>query len=879
MTINTEKLSPMMRRYLEIKDSYADCIVLFRLGDFYEMFFDDAITASKVLDITLTGRDCGLPERAPMCGVPYHAVENYIKKLIDNNFRVAVCEQLTDPKTSKGMVDRDVIRVITPGTIIEEGILDERAANYLASVYFENGGFGAAFCDISTGEFLLSEYSGEDCLAKLDDLLFAFAPKEAVCNSAFMSAYSSLNFFRTHDFKPRAVYEYAYDFNDAERKLLAQLNVASLKPYECDAAKYAVSAAGGLLEYLKETQKRALSQFTRIKFIKNSSVMLLDAATRKNLELSARLSDGKKTGSLLWVLDKCATSMGSRNLRKWLDCPLSDAVSISKRQDGVAELYENNDAREGIYLELKKVSDLERLCGRVAFGSATPRDCLAILNTISVLPAVKEHLKTAQSPILKGIKAAIGNFSDIEKLLFVAISEDAPASTKDGGYIKDGFSKELDDLRNIKNSGRVWIANLEQNERAETGIKNLRISYNRVFGYYIEVSKSNAANVPYRYRRKQTLANSERFTTEQLEELETRILTAGDSALNLEEKLFLEIRDTLRARIPEFQKTAAALAELDTLATFAHVARRNRYCRPEVSKKFTGIEIVDGRHPVVELLTRGTQYVPNDTELDANGTRTMIITGPNMAGKSTYMRQVALIVLLAHIGSFVPAKSAKIKVVDRIFTRIGASDDLGAGESTFMVEMVEVATILNNATRDSLLILDEIGRGTSTIDGLSIAWAVLEEINKNIKPLTLFATHFHELAELEDLEGIKNFKVLVKEIGGSIIFLHKIVSGGTNKSFGIEVAELSGVPKKVVLRAKQIMRELEKLSANRDGNTLLLATANSKYITEQISLFEEKKKSVSDEVKERLEVVNLDGCTPLQALNILTELKNLTKKS
>ena len=877
MIPNIAKLSPMMRRYFEIKEKYNDCIILFRLGDFYEMFFDDAVKASKILDITLTGRDCGLEERAPMCGVPYHAVDSYIRKLIDNDCRVAICEQLTDPATAKGMLERDVIRVITPGTIIEESMLDDTSSNYLASVFVENSAFGLAWTDISTGEFALTEYVGEDYLSKLDNMLSTYCPKEIICNTAFTTVYKKMPYFVSNELKPRAVYEYAFKFEDAKKKLMLQLNVSSLESYECEDKKFAVASAGGLLEYLKETQKRALSQFVKLNFVGDKTYMLLDGNTRRNLELTARMRDGKKSGSLLSVLDKCTTSMGSRNLRSWLDRPLQDCNKISKRQDAVDELLQNVELREDLIDNLKSVSDLERLAGRVAFGSVSPRDCLAIASTLSMLPKIKENLKFAKSSILRELNASINTLFNIQKLLSQAISEECPSNTKDGGYLKDDFNKDLMELRNIRKISREWISNIEKNEREETGIRNLKISYNRVFGYYIEVSKSSANSVPYRYQRKQTLANAERFTTDQLREVEEKVLTASDSALKLEENLYNEIKDTLKEFIPQFQSTSNSLAVLDTLLSFAVVTKNNRYCRPLVSNKIRKIKIEDGRHPVIETLISGGNYVPNDTSLDYEDTRTMIITGPNMAGKSTYMRQVSLITLMAHIGCFVPAKSAEIMLVDRIFTRIGASDDLGAGQSTFMVEMVEVATILNNATKNSLLILDEIGRGTSTIDGLSIAWAVLEEINKNMGAMTLFATHFHELAELEELNGIKNFRILVKEIDNSIIFLHKIVRGGANRSFGIEVASLAGVPKKVVNRSKQIMLELEKLSENRDANTLLLATANSKYITEQLSLFDEKKTPRADEIKEKLECVDINNCTPIQALNILTELVKLAK--
>ncbi len=880
MEIDKTNLSPMMKKYFEIKDKYSDCIILFRLGDFYEMFFDDALIASKTLDITLTGRDCGLTERAPMCGVPYHAVESYIKKLIDADFRVAICEQLEDPATAKGMVKRDVIRVITSGTIMEENMLNDSESNYLASIFVDDkDSFGFSWCDISTGEFNLTEYQGNDYLEKLDSLLFTFQPKEVVCNSKLLPLKQKVSYFLSQEVKPRAVYEFAFDSKDAKDKLQEQFKIASLQCFECEDKKNAISSAGGLLEYLKQTQKRALGQIQKIKFISTHNFMILDGNTRRNLEISARIRDGKKTGSLLSILDKCSTGMGSRNLKKWLDCPLQDEKMILSRQTAVQEFIENVEAREEISAMLKSMSDLERLSGRLAFGSISPRDCLAISNSLSILPNLKKILSEMQSPILKNIEKKINPLKNIQSLLENAIIENPPATTKDGGYIKDSFSDELSKFRNIKETSKEWLATIEDNEREETGIKNLKIGYNRIFGYYIEVTKSMLERVPYRYQRKQTLANAERFVTEQLVEVEKQIMSATDSALKLEECLYIELKNTLSQYIGEFQKISEAVSIVDTFISFAVVASRNHFEKPVVSSKIQKISIIDGRHPVVETLIPSGCYVPNDTMLDREECKTMIITGPNMAGKSTYMRQVALIVFMAHIGSFVPAKSAEMMVVDRIFTRIGASDDLGAGQSTFMVEMVEVATVLNNATKNSLLILDEIGRGTSTIDGLSIAWAVMEDINQNIGAMTLFATHFHELSDLEDLRGVKNYRILVKENKDSVVFLHKIVRGGANKSFGIEVASLAGVPKRVVGRSKQLMVELEKLSGINDGNSLLLGVANSKYQTEQISLFEEtEKKSVAESIKEELQCIDINNCTPIQALNLLTKFCDDAKK-
>lgn len=875
--LDKTKLSPMMKRYFEIKENYQDCIILFRLGDFYEMFFDDALVASKALDITLTGRDCGQSERAPMCGVPYHAVDNYIKKLIDNNLRVAICEQLSDPATTKGMVERDVVRVISSGTIMEETMLDDTKSNYIASIFDAKKGFGLAWCDISTGEFNLMEFVGVDYLQKLDNMLSTIEPSEILCNEEFLLNKLKIQYFLSKEIKPRANYEFAYDAKQSYEKFQNQLGVVSLECFECHNKDLAISASGGLLEYLNQMAKRALPQIVKLNLVKTNQFMILDSNTRRNLEIAERIRDGRKKGSLFGVLDKCQTGMGSRNLKKWLDTPLQDETKILQRQEAVQELIDNIPMREDIKDNLKCVSDLERLSGRVAFGSVSPRDCLSIANTLNQLPNLKNILSKSNAKFLQNLDKNINPLVEIADLLFGAISENAPANTKDGGYLKDTFSSELLELRNIKNESKNWISTIEQNEREATGIKNLKIGYNRVFGYYIEISKTFSSDVPYRYLRKQTLTNSERFTTEQLKEVEEKVLSSTENSLKLEESLFEGIKEVLQKYIGEFQVISKSLAELDSILSFAIVSQQNRYTRPVVSKKLESISIEDGRHPVVETLTINNSYIANDTKLDSKDCRTMIITGPNMAGKSTYMRQVALIAFMAHIGCFVPAKNAEMMLVDRIFTRIGASDDLGAGQSTFMVEMVEVATILNNATNKSLLVLDEIGRGTSTIDGLSIAWAVMEDINKNIGALTLFATHFHELANLEDLDGVKNYRIMVKEKGNEILFLHKIVRGGANKSFGIEVASLAGVPKKVVQRSKQVMLELENMSNLADGNDLLKVA--SKYNSEPIESIEiEEKIDSKDEIREQLNCVDINNCTPIQALNILMELTKLAKE-
>ncbi|MEG1529426.1 MAG: DNA mismatch repair protein MutS, partial [Clostridia bacterium] len=748
MIIDQNKLSPMMKRYFEIKAGYPDCLLFFRLGDFYEMFFDDATTASRVLDLTLTGRDCGLNERAPMCGVPYHAVDTYIRRLIENGFRVAICEQLSDPATSKGLVDRDVVRVVSRGTVMEEEILDEKSCNYLCSIYTQSNssadGFGLAWADISTGEFNVIEFYGENYLDRLSDLLSTVSPAECICNEDFLSKYQTLQFFKNTDKRPHCYQDFAYNFKSAERKLLSAFKIKTLSSFECEDKQFAVSAAGGLLEYLEQTQKRALAQFSKIKYIHDKSFMMLDGATRRNLELVARARDGKRTGTLISVLDKTSTTMGARALRRWIEQPLTDSDKINLRLNSVEELSVNKVSREQLISALLNVRDLERLTGRLAYGSATPKDLLAIGDTLSAIPLLKSALKGANSAMLKQINSNLFPLDDINEMLALSLDREAVSNYKNGGYIRAGFNLDLDELRDIKNTAKVWLNNLEANERESTGIRTLKIGFNRIFGYYIEVSNSFKDKVPYRYERKQTLVGGERYITEELKEIENKILLAEANSTQLEEKLFAEIKEKLSLHIEELQLSSQAISAVDALISLATVAVNNRYVKPNISKKVKSINIVGGRHPVVETLIDKGAYVPNDTLLDDLDNRTMVITGPNMAGKSTYMRQVALIVLMAHIGSFVPATSADISLTDRIFTRIGASDDLSGGQSTFMVEMIEVATILNYATSSSLLILDEIGRGTSTFDGLSIAWAVLEHITKKIKAKTLFATHFHE---------------------------------------------------------------------------------------------------------------------------------------
>ncbi len=868
MIIDREKLSPMMRRYFEIKENYKDCLLFFRLGDFYEMFFDDAVTASRVLDLTLTGRDCGLDERAPMCGVPYHAVDNYIRKLIENGYRVAICEQLSDPATSKGLVDRDVVRVVSSGTVMEEDILDEKSSNYLCSVFTNSQGFGIAWADISTGEFNVYEYVGDNSLDRLSNLLGSISPSEIISNDDFVGKYQKVQYFVSSDKRARCYHDFAYSLSAATKRICSSFKITSLSVFELDDKNNAVCAAGGLLEYLAQTQKRSLGQLGKITFLHDKSFMMLDTATRRNLELTERARDGKRAGSLLSVLDKTCTAMGARTMKRWIEQPLQDADMINKRLDAVETLCSSKAGRERLSDALSRARDLERLNGRLAYGNATPKDLLSISDTLAVIPEVKASLDGVQTALLKKINSALHPLEKVQLVLDSALDRDGVNSYKNGGYVKKGYDEQLDQMRDIHISAKEWLAELESKEREETGIRTLKVGYNKVFGYYIEVSKSFTDKVPYRYERKQTLVNGERYITQELKQLEERILSAEATASALEEKIFTELKTLCYDNLAKLQSNASALSALDCLLSFANVSVANDYVKPLINKKVKCIDIESGRHPVVETLIDKGAYVPNDTLLNDADDRTMIITGPNMAGKSTYMRQVAIITLMAHIGCFVPAKSAQIALTDRIFTRIGASDDLSGGQSTFMVEMIEVATILNYATSSSLLILDEIGRGTSTFDGLSIAWSVLEYITKNIKAKTLFATHFHELTELEDLDGVKNYRVLVSQVGDSIVFLHKIVRGGASQSFGIEVASLAGVNKAVINHAKSIMHSLEEDSKNRDTNEMLLSSAK-KNVTAQVSLFDSGESKIERQIRD----TDVDNLTPLQALTILSDLK------
>ena len=876
----SNELTPMMKQYMQTKEEYKDCILFYRLGDFYEMFFDDALTASKELEITLTGKNCGLEERAPMCGIPYHAVDSYLNRLVSKGYKVAICEQVEDPKTAKGIVKREVIRVVTPGTNLDTQGLDETKNNYIMCIVYMADRYGLSVADVTTGEYLVTEL---DSQTKLMDELYKFMPSEIVCNEAFYMSGLDLD-----DLKNRlhmAIYSLeAWYFDDAlcretlqEHFKVASLEGIGLSDYECG-----MIASGALLKYLEETQKNSLSHMSRLTRYATGNYMVLDSATRRNLELVETLREKQKRGSLLWVLDKTKTAMGARTLRKYVEQPLIDKKSIVKRLDAVAELKDNAICREEIREYLNPVYDLERLVGKITYQSANPRDLIAFQSSLSMLPSVKSILKDMESDLLKEIYEELDPLEELCDLVGRAIQEEPPLAMKEGGIIKDGYNEEVDRLRKAKSEGKNWLADLETKEREKTGIKNLRIRYNKVFGYYLEVTNSFKDLVPDYYTRKQTLANAERYIIPELKELEDTILGAEDKLCALEYELYCEVRNTIAAELTRIQRTAKAVAKLDVIASLALVAERNNYVRPKINEKGV-IDIRDGRHPVVEKMIPNDMFIANDTYLDDKKQRISIITGPNMAGKSTYMRQAALIVLMAQLGSFVPASSANIGLVDRIFTRVGASDDLASGQSTFMVEMNEVANILRNATSKSLLILDEIGRGTSTFDGLSIAWAVVEYISnsKLLGAKTLFATHYHELTELEGkISNVNNYCIAVKEKGDDIVFLRKIVKGGADKSYGIQVAKLAGVPDPVINRAKEIVEEL--VTADITGKVKDIAVQGSetkkktqKKLDEvdltQFSLFDTVK---DDDVLNELKELDISHMTPMDAMNKLYQLQN-----
>lgn len=864
-------LSPMMKQYMAIKEQYKDCLLFFRLGDFYELFFDDAVLASRELELTLTGRDCGLKERAPMCGVPFHSVESYIAKLIEKGYKVAICEQTTLPEESKGIVEREVVRVITPGTVIDANMLDEGRNNYIACVYLNNTPteyeLGLSWADISTGEFNYLEIK-QDPLNQLNEALIRINPSEIICNEEMLAQSYSLNAVKFNQIsKFTAYYEWAFDYDNALKKLYQNDQTLIDK-----SKKLAVIASGALIEYLIDTQKRQITYLNGFNDYKENKFLILDNAERRNLELFETIMDRKKRGSLLGVIDQTKTSMGARMLRRWLEQPSINSHIINLRLDGVEELVNYPILRETLTKALSKINDIERLSSKIAYGSINPRECIAISNSLKNVENIFKTISQAKSKILYDLYQDYSGVEDIICLIDNALDDNPPAVLKDGGFIKRGYNKDLDELRDVGAHGKQLIAALEAKEKEETGIKNLKISFNKVFGFYIEVTKSQLDQVPYRYQRKQTLVGGERFITPELKELESKILGSEEKAIKLEQKLYSLLIDDLKAYVGKIKKISQDIALIDCLVSFAAVSCQNNYVKPIINDQINYFKIIEGRHPVVEKFIKDGEFVPNDAYLDYKDNRILIITGPNMAGKSTYMRQVALIAILAHMGCFVPAKEAYIPILDRIFTRIGASDELAYGHSTFMVEMTEMSHILKNATPKSLLILDEVGRGTSTFDGLSIAWAVMEYISSQLKAMTLFATHYHELTELEGIfEGVKNYRVLVKEINKTIIFLHKIARGGANKSFGIEVASLAGLPSSVIQKARKILKILEENDINYNERVNALTGR-------QLSMFDQKNFSRYEQIKNIISDLDINTITPLQALEILSDLKEKVQK-
>ena len=878
-------LTPMMQQYMAIKEQYKDCILFYRLGDFYEMFYDDALTASRELEITLTGKNCGQEERAPMCGVPYHAVDVYLNKLVAKGYKVAICEQAEDPKQAKGIVKREVIRIVTPGTNLSQQALDEGRNNYLMCLVYDNNQFGLAITDISTGDFYTTEVA---TLKELYDEIHRFSPSEIICNDSFYMSGASLDDFNDRLHVSVSTLDTWYmDEAVSVQKIKEHFKVASLDGLGLTDFPSGTLAVGALLLYLYETQKNTLDNLTKITPYRSGGYMIIDSATNRNLELIETLREKQKKGSLLWVLDKTKTAMGARLMRNWIEQPLIEKKKITARQDAVEELYNDMITREEIREYLNAVYDLERLVTRISYRTANPRDLIAFKTSLGMIPPVKQLLSQAKSAELKEIDERMDCLEDIYDLIEKSIQDEPPIMIREGGMIKEGYNEDVDKFRLSRTEGKTWLAELEAREKEKTGIKNLRVRYNKVFGYYLEVTNSYKELVPEDWTRKQTLANAERYITPELKELEDMILGAEDKLAALEYDLYCEVRDSIGEQVVRIQETAKAIAHLDVLASLACVAQSNDYVRPSINTKGV-IDIQGGRHPVVEKMNNNQMFIDNDTYLDNKNHRISIITGPNMAGKSTYMRQSALIVLMAQIGSFVPAKSANIGIVDRIFTRVGASDDLASGQSTFMVEMTEVANILRNATSRSLLILDEIGRGTSTFDGLSIAWAVVEHISnpKLLGAKTLFATHYHELTELEGkLDSVNNYCIAVREQGDDIIFLRKIIRGGADKSYGIQVARLAGVPDSVIDRAKEISSWLEETDVTDKAKNLQVRTSAKKKEVVREAVPAEKQMSLFDiypadhPVLKELAGLDVSNMTPIQALNTLYELQKRLKET
>ena len=871
MEIQTEKLTPMMQQYMETKNQYKDCILFYRLGDFYEMLFDDALCVTKELELTLTGKSCGLDERAPMCGVPFHSAESYINRLVERGYKVAICEQVEDPKSAKGLVKREVIRVVTPGTNSFTSSLDETRNNYLMGIVSIEGKFGISVVDVTTGEYLMTEV---DSVSKLLDEINKFTPSEIICNDTFYISGVDMNDLSSRLGIVISPLDPSYfDKDSCQRALCRHFKVSTLEGLGFKEYAIGTIAAGSIMQYLEETQKCSLAHISHLLPYHTGKYMLLDRNTRRNLELVETLREKQKRGSLLWVLDKTKTAMGARKLRSSLEQPLIDKETILQRYDAIDELNQDVITREELREYLNPVYDLERLLSKISYKTVNPRDMIALESSLSMLPHIRLLCSNFKSDLFQDFTQNLDPLEDVYQLIHSAIVEEPPISVREGGIFKNGFNEEIDHLRNAKTEGKNWLADLETTEKEQTGIKNLRIKYNKVFGYYLEVTKSFVNQVPDTWIRKQTLTNAERYTTPELKEMEDTILGAEDRLYNLEYAVFCQLREEIFQQMDRIQQTASVIASIDMIASLAYVAEHNHYVRPKLNNKGI-LRIKDGRHPVIEQMIAHDMFIPNDTFLDEDSHRLVIITGPNMAGKSTYMRQTALIVLMAQLGSFVPASQADISLVDRIFTRVGASDDLASGQSTFMVEMTEVANILHNATKNSLIILDEIGRGTSTFDGLSIAWSVVEHIvdKKLIGAKTLFATHYHELTELEGkLEGVQNYCIAVKEDGEDIVFLRKIVKGGADKSYGIQVAKLAGVPEQVLIRAREIADQLENKDAlSLDGvvNQMAVSSPGEKTMN-QLSIFDTMGNDQTDDILFELRDIDLSRVTPMDAMNLV----------
>ena len=877
--------SPMMQHYLETKEQYKDCILFYRLGDFYEMCFDDAIAVSKELELTLTGKDCGQEERAPMCGIPFHAAENYITRLVSNGYKVAICEQMEDPKKAKGIVKREVIKVVTPSTNLSVQSLDETRNNYLCGIVYLGEKIGVSFIDYTTGDYFVTELENG---SELIDELNKFVPSEIIVNEYFNMSGIDISFVvEKLGISVSALDNWYFDEDTCNNKLLSHFKLTTLDGLGLKDYSVGIISAGAVLLYLYETQKNDLMHITSLAPYTTGKYMLIDSSSRRNLELVETLREKQKRGSLLWVLDKTKTAMGARTLRSMLEQPLINKASIEDRLNGIEELNNNAIDREEIREYLNPIYDLERLMTKISCKSANPRDLIAFRNSLEMIPYIKNIMGTFKSNLFKEAFEKMDDLQDLYQLVNNAIVDDPPIAMRDGGIIKEGYSEEADKLRKAKTEGKEWLAQLEEREKQNTGIKNLKIKYNKVFGYYLEVTNSFKNLVPVNWVRKQTLTNAERYTTEELKKLEDVILGAEDKLYSLEYDLFAEVREIIAGEVLRIRNTAKAIAMIDVFSSLSVVAQQNGYVRPKINEKGI-IDIKNGRHPVVEKMINNDMFVANDTYLDNSANRVSIITGPNMAGKSTYMRQTALIVLMAQVGSFVPASSADVGIVDRIFTRVGASDDLASGQSTFMVEMTEVANILRNATQKSLLILDEIGRGTSTFDGLSIAWAVVEYIanTKILGAKTLFATHYHELTELEGtLDGVNNYCIAVKECGDEIVFLRKIVKGGADKSYGIQVAKLAGVPDTVIERAKKLVAELSDADISQKAKDIAQYSKKKEKMNEQYKKVDElevKQMTLfdtvgNDDIIEEIKNIDIGNMTPIDALNMLYKLQSKVK--